>query len=85
MSLQQAAAIISKAHAAAAELSDFYCRSVGHIIDTNEEFCILVEWHDAIQAATAAALSIRSWLDVSDMDKMADECAMWLDYWRSVA
>lgn len=85
MTRNQAAAIITKAHNIAAEITAFYAASVGRVINTNEEFSILVEWHDAIEAATAAALSVRSWVDVSDMDKMADECAMWLDHWKEAA
>lgn len=85
MNSNQVAATITKAHNIAAELTAFYAASVGRVFNTNEEFSILLDWHDAIEAATAAALSIRSWGDVSDMDKMADECAMWLDYWHERA
>jgi hypothetical protein len=83
--MTNAAATIAQAHAAAAAVTHFFCASVGRALNTNEEFSILVEWHDAIEAATAAALSIRSWVDVADMDKMADECAMWLDHWKEAA
>lgn len=83
MTRNDAAAIISKAHNFAEQLTHFYAKSVGKTINTNEEFSILVEWHDSIQAATVAALSIRSWVDVSDMDKMSDECNMWLDNFQS--
>lgn len=79
------AAAITKAHNIAAEVTAFYAASVGCGINTNEEFSLLVEWHDAIKAGTAAAIALRSWVDVSDMDKMADECAMWLDYWKEAA
>ncbi len=80
-----AAELIKKAHALAAELTSFYCAAVGRELNTNEEFSILVEWHEAIEAATSAALSIRSWVDVDDLDRMKDECNFWLDYWQQAA
>jgi hypothetical protein len=83
--MTNAAKIIAKAQSMADAVTVFYCSSVGRPINSNEEFSILVEWSDSIEAATAAALSVRSWMDVSDMDKMADECAMWLDHWKEAA
>lgn len=77
------ASIIESAHIAADALTVFYCSSAGKPINSNEEFSILVEWSDAIDAAKAHALDMRSWKDVEDMDKMRDECDMWLDHWRT--
>jgi hypothetical protein len=73
---------IQQAHTAADAVTTFFCASVGAPINSNEEFSILVDWHDAIQAAKAHALKLRSWVDVADMDKMEDECNMWLDHWK---
>ena len=83
--MNDAIQLIAKAHALAGELTNFYADRVGREFDTTEEFCILVEWNDAINAAMSAALSIRSWMDVEDLDKMLDECNMWLDYWQEAA
>jgi hypothetical protein len=77
--------LIKKAHALAAELTSFYCAAVGRELNTNEEFSILVDWHEAINAALDAALSIRSWWDVEELDRMKDECNFWLDYWQEAA
>lgn len=76
---------IEKAHKAADAVTTFFCSSAGKPVNSNEEFSILVEWLDAIQAAKAHALKIRSWMDVADLDKMEDECNMWLDHWRETA
>lgn len=83
--MTDAIALITKARALAAELTNFYAAAVGRELNTNEEFSILVDWYDAIEAATSAALSIRSWVDVDDLDRMKDECKFWLDYWREAA
>jgi hypothetical protein len=80
MDHNQAAAIISIAHKLADQLTQFYVKSVGKAVNTIEEFSILVDWHDAIEAATVAALSIRSLGDVSDMERMSNECEMWLSH-----
>lgn len=78
-------AIIEQADKIAEDVTMFYCAAVGRGINSNEEFSLLVEWHDAIEAAIGAALSIRSWIDVEYLDKMKDECNMWLDHWKAAA
>ena len=77
--------LIQKAHDAAEAVTIYYCSAAGKPINTTEEFSVLVEWHDAIQAAKSYALQIRSWVDVSDLEKMHDECNMWLDHCMEVA
>lgn len=79
------ATLTAAARTAAEAVTDLYCASVGRGLDSNIEFCLLVEWSLAIEAAQAAALAARSWPDVDDMDAMQDECNLWLDHWRESA
>jgi hypothetical protein len=76
------ATLTAAARIAGEAVTTFYCKSVGRGLDSNIEFSLLVNWNDAIEAAQAAALSARSWLDVSDMDAMQDECNLYLDIWH---
>lgn len=76
------AAIYKKADDLAQQVTFFYAAAVGRGINTNEEFSLLVEWHDAIEAAIAAALSVRDFRSDKEYCAMQDECNMWLDYWQ---
>lgn len=76
------AAIYKKAADLAQEVGFFYAAAVGRGINTNEEFCLLVEWLDAIEAAIAVALAVRDFISDKEYCAMQDECNMWLDYWR---
>ena len=78
--------LINKADNMAAEVSAFFAAMVGRANNQNEEFAILVQWSDAIDAAIGAALQLRNWVAVDRIDQMRDECNMWLDhYHESVA
>lgn len=75
-------AIIAKADAVEAEVTMFFASMVGRTNNANEEFALLVQWSDAIDEALGAALMLRSWVTVDRLDKMRDECNMWLDHWH---
>jgi len=78
--------LINKADNMAGEVSAFFAAMVGRANNQNEEFAILVQWSDAIDAAIGAALQLRNWVAVDRIDQMRDECNMWLDhYHESVA
>lgn len=74
---------IKNAYTAATRITDFWSAQVGRALNPLEDFSMLVEWSDAIDAGIAAALSVRSWLDLRDLDAMRDECDMWLDHWHT--
>lgn len=78
MNTQQIAAIYNKADSLAEQVTTFWCSAAGRTINKLEEFSLLVEWHDAIEAAQAAALNLRDWVGVTQFDAMHDECKMWL-------
>ena len=61
----------------------FYAASVGKGIRATEEFCLLVEWSDAIEAAIWAALSARDHRSDAEYCAMQDECNRYLDMWRA--
>ena len=65
------------------EVTNFFCASVGKTINSLEEFCLLTQWLDAIEAAIVAALSIRDFIGDRDFCKMHDECNMWLANWAA--
>lgn len=67
----------------AGEVTNFFAASVGKTIDSLEEFCLLTQWLDAIEAAIAAALSIRDFIGDRDFCAMHDECSMWLAHWAT--
>lgn len=75
-------AYINKADEMAAAVSNFFTAMVGRINDQMDEFSILVLWLDAIDDGLNAALQLRNWVAVDRMDKMRDECNMWLDHWH---
>jgi hypothetical protein len=79
--MSQVGTLTKKAKTLANDLGVFYAQSVGrNVLNFQlQEFSMLVEWQEAIKAAQAAALKARSWGDVEDMDKLLDECEMWLD------
>lgn len=80
-----AADAYTKADNLANEVTNFYAAAVGRGINTNEEFCLLVEWRDAIDAAIAAALSVRDFRSDKEYCAMLDECNMWLDHWQEAS
>jgi hypothetical protein len=67
-----------KAEKFAAEVTSFWASAVGKCINSLEEFSLLVEWHEAIKAAQALAVSRRDWVAVDEFDAMQEECEMWL-------
>lgn len=73
---------INKADEAEQAISNFFAAMVGRVNDAMDEFAILVLWLDAIDAGLNAALELRNWIAVDRMDKMRDECNMWLDHWN---
>ena len=76
-------ALINKADNMASEVSAFFASMIGRTNNNpNEEFAILVQWSDSIDDGIAAALSLRNWVSVDRLDKMRDECNMWLDHWH---
>jgi len=73
---------INKADEAAAAVSNFFAAMVGRANNPMDEFATLVLWLDAIDDGLNAALALRNWVAVDRMDKMRDECHMWLDHWH---
>lgn len=73
---------IAKAEQAAKNYTNFLAASVGAPINAVEEFSVLVEWSDAIDAAIAVCLAARDWVGDEYFCKMKDECNMWLDHSR---
>jgi type VI protein secretion system component VasF len=73
---------INKADEADQAVSNFFAAIVGRVCDAMDEFAILVLWLDAIDDGLNAALELRNWVAVDRMDKMRDECNMWLDHWN---
>ena len=80
-----AATAYQKADNLAQQVGFFYAAAVGHGINSNEEFSILVEWNDAIEEAIAAALAVRDFIADKDYCAMQDECNVFLDLWREAA
>ena len=70
--------IYSKADSLANEVTSFWASSVGNGLNCLEEFSLLVEWHEAIEAAQALAVSLRDWVAVDQFDAMLSECEVWL-------
>ena len=77
------ATIYQNAARLSSDVLAFWASSVGRPFNSNLEFCILAEWHDAIEAAQAEALMLRDWISVDEYDAMLDECNQWLDHWQS--
>ena len=75
-------AYINKADEMAEAVSNFFAEMVGKKSDPMDEFAILALWLDAIDEGLNAALMLRNWVSVDRMDKMRDECNMWLDHWH---
>lgn len=73
---------INKADDAATQVSQFFAGMVGRTSNPMDEFAALVLWLDAIDDGLNAALALRNWVAVDRMDKMRDECNMWLDHWH---
>jgi hypothetical protein len=70
---------IAKAAQAAQNYTNFLAASVGRGINTLEEFSILVEWSEAIDAAIALCLDRRDFAGDAEFCMMKDECNMYLD------
>lgn len=75
-----AAAAYNKAETIGNQMVAFWASYAGRTINKMEEFSMLVEWHDAINAAIEAALAVRDWKSDEELCAMRAECEMWLDH-----
>lgn len=69
---------LNKADELNSQVTNYFCAQIAKGINKLEEFSLLVEWRDAIEAAQAVCLAARDWIGLDAMDKMLDECDFWL-------